>query len=415
MTSINNTAQIQQNSGNEFSWKIDTSINKKVERLWLNSASGGISVAALAKNASPSWWQRTFTHYQIRHPYTKEKVWVNFRSYEKRVGSSQDALVQDFYKKSLSIDVYAKKVLNLKGGIPSITQGNEGGWDALERLSKSKKEVVRLSPSNTAGIAYNSRGAYLLCMDASRGDLIGEGSFKRVFKVINAYTKQDDEYVVARELHSDHNKSDWNEAVFTRSLDNPHCIEIVLAAKSGLYDFIVMPKGEPLPNQLGSLSFDKKVSVMRSLLEGLLRLHQKGFVHRDIKPQNILLLKNDTPRYIDFGISEKIERPRGRIPCLSGTPGYFSPEQQNIRHNYASYDLSNLNEKAELYANDVWALGMTAYKLFDKCDTGSKNCGNRLDNWLGSMLGERNHVRIRTAQAALDAFNLAFPPPPILP
>lgn len=88
-------------------------------------------------------------------------------------------------------------------------------------------------------------------------------------------------------------------------------------------------------------------------------MHEIGIAHRDLKPDNIMLLKRDGKpeiRIIDFGLSKSFE-PTVDDPSiftsLSGTPHYLSP--QIIK---GAYD-----EKC-----DIWALGVVAYQLFSGGD-----------------------------------------------
>jgi alpha-tubulin suppressor-like RCC1 family protein len=87
----------------------------------------------------------------------------------------------------------------------------------------------------------------------------------------------------------------------------------------------------------GALSLSESLEIAIPLMEGLAAAHEAGFIHRDIKPDNIFLVKTDEgtlfPKLIDFGIA-KLKNPdeQGdsvvtRIDAVMGTPLYMSPEQ----------------------------------------------------------------------------------------
>lgn len=87
--------------------------------------------------------------------------------------------------------------------------------------------------------------------------------------------------------------------------------------------------GEELTDRLerGPLPWQEACEIFRQLGEGLLAAHDKGIVHRDIKPQNIMLCKNGTAKLLDFGIAvqqggQKLTR-QGTVP---GTVSYMAPE-----------------------------------------------------------------------------------------
>ena len=80
-------------------------------------------------------------------------------------------------------------------------------------------------------------------------------------------------------------------------------------------------------------------------------------IHRDLKPDNILLRENGEPAIIDFGYCERIS---GRRPLLAynvGSPSYMAPE---------AYQKNRYSEKS-----DVWALGAIYFEMVS---------GNRLDS-----------------------------------
>jgi serine/threonine-protein kinase len=95
------------------------------------------------------------------------------------------------------------------------------------------------------------------------------------------------------------------------------------------------------------LSLGDVLLVFRMVATALNALHQKGFVHCDIKPNNILFNKTGTIKIIDFGQSCKIGQIKKRI---QGTPEYIAPEQ--VRREHLSHRTDVFNLGATMY----WAL-----------------------------------------------------------
>jgi serine/threonine protein kinase len=100
--------------------------------------------------------------------------------------------------------------------------------------------------------------------------------------------------------------------------------------------FIVMEllDGEELGRVIArheQLSLPEKLSIVRQLCDGLHFAHQKGVVHRDVKPANILLLRTGRVKIVDFGIAQlagaATQRDLTRTGMIMGTIRYMAPEQ----------------------------------------------------------------------------------------
>jgi len=109
-----------------------------------------------------------------------------------------------------------------------------------------------------------------------------------------------------------------------------------------------------------NLSLVDVLLVFRMVADGLHAMHQKGFVHCDIKPNNILMDKAGSIKIIDLGQSCKIGTIKKRI---QGTPDYIAPEQVNRKPMGPKTDVFNLG--ATMY----WALtGKNVPTLIPKKD-----------------------------------------------
>jgi len=92
----------------------------------------------------------------------------------------------------------------------------------------------------------------------------------------------------------------------------------------------------------GPLPARSVLELAAGLAEGLSAVHAAGVVHRDLKPSNVLLAQ-DGPRVIDFGISVAAETsPLTRTGLLIGSPGYMSPEQVEGRDVGSASDIFSL-------------------------------------------------------------------------
>jgi serine/threonine protein kinase/HEAT repeat protein len=127
--------------------------------------------------------------------------------------------------------------------------------------------------------------------------------------------------------------------------------------------FFVMEylEGEPLSARIrrGALTWPEAFPILEQTLRALKAAHDKGFVHRDLKPDNIWLKYVDgrvQVKLLDFGIAKLVgsESPREKLTqtgSVIGTPHYMSPEQIN-----GSKDIDQ--------RTDIYALGVITYEMF---------------------------------------------------
>lgn len=142
-------------------------------------------------------------------------------------------------------------------------------------------------------------------------------------------------------------------------LQHPHIVPLLHAgAKNGLL-YYTMPyiSGESLRARLarsGELPIADAVRILVEVADALEAAHADGVVHRDVKPENILLARNHAV-VTDFGVSKALSNATGQSNLTSlgvalGTPAYMSPEQ-------AAAD-PNVDHRA-----DIYAVGVLAYEL----------------------------------------------------
>ncbi len=193
---------------------------------------------------------------------------------------------------------------------------------------------------------------------------IGEGGMGRVYEA--RHTRLKDRRYAVKVLHPEFARDQEIVARFQReaesasSIGHPNVVEVydVNTTPDGLpYIVAEYLEGEEFGGQiekLGRTDVPTSIHVTREVCHALAAAHERGIVHRDMKPENVFLVERDgalSVKVIDFGIS-KAGTAAGspsltRTGMIMGTPSYMSPEQAR-------------GDKVDLRA-DVYAVGAMLY------------------------------------------------------
>jgi len=144
------------------------------------------------------------------------------------------------------------------------------------------------------------------------------------------------------------------EAQAAAALDHHHICTVYEIDEADGRIFIAMAfvAGQSLKEKLekGPLEVDEAVDIASQAAAGLRAAHDKGIVHRDVKPANIMLTKGGQAKIMDFGLAKlSWGADLTRTAAVMGTAAYMSPEQ--VR-----------GEPADL-RTDIWSLGCTLYEM----------------------------------------------------
>jgi serine/threonine protein kinase len=180
---------------------------------------------------------------------------------------------------------------------------------------------------------------------------LGRGGMGRVYKV---FDKKINEKIALKLINPEiasHRETIGrfgNELKFARKIRHKNvCGMFDLAESDGLH-FITMEyvAGEDLKTMIrmsAGLTAGTILSVSKQVADGLAEAHALGVVHRDLKPQNIMIDKGGNAKIMDFGIARSLREKGITGPSVMiGTPEYMSPEQAEAKEVDARSDIYSL-------------------------------------------------------------------------
>jgi len=192
---------------------------------------------------------------------------------------------------------------------------------------------------------------------------LGKGGMGNVYKALDKRLKREVAFKIL-DASSDEEaiKRFYMEAQAMKELDHQNIVHVFDFGQQNNQLFIAMTyvEGTNLADILHNkeqLSFEAIEVIIRQIARGLLYAHGKGIVHRDVKPSNIMLTRDNRVYIMDFGISyiQEMEKDRlTRTGMTMGTPEYMSPEQCHG---------DNVTIQSDIYSMGVILFEMTCGRL----------------------------------------------------
>jgi serine/threonine protein kinase/Flp pilus assembly protein TadD len=187
---------------------------------------------------------------------------------------------------------------------------------------------------------------------------LGKGGMGKVYKVLDTKIE---EKVALKLLNLEFAPGDKtldrfrNELKLARKISHRHVCRMYDLSEAEGMPYITMEyvSGEDLKSlirRIGQFTVGKAVIIARQVCEGLSEAHRLGVVHRDLKPQNIMIDSDGNVRIMDFGIARSLKT-KGITDTgeIFGTPEYMSPE--------------SLEGKEVDGRTDLYALGIILYEM----------------------------------------------------
>lgn len=166
---------------------------------------------------------------------------------------------------------------------------------------------------------------------------IGEGNFSVTWLATDLVLGRDVAVKILREqyyVHKGFAARFENEARAAALISHPNVIQVFDYGRDGEVPFIVMqyvpgPTLKAYIRDEHPLTVEEAVDFTREILEGLSAIHAAGIIHRDVKPQNVLLSETNQAKLTDFGIARlgTVEAGLTESGTALGTAAYMAPEQ----------------------------------------------------------------------------------------
>ena len=189
-------------------------------------------------------------------------------------------------------------------------------------------------------------------------DELGKGGMGKVYRVEDTKVKEEIALkLIKSEIAADKKTIERfrNELKIARKISHRNICRMYDLGEEGFLQYITMEfvAGEDLKRfvkRAGQLTSGKAIYIAKQVATGLTEAHRLGVIHRDLKPQNIMIDQDGNARIMDFGIARFVDSDKlTGSGVMIGTPEYMSPEQAEVKE---------VDKRT-----DIYSLGVVMYEM----------------------------------------------------
>ncbi|KAM6584429.1 hypothetical protein CsatB_011431 [Cannabis sativa] len=383
---------LEQAKESEVTWLILDKEMKREKKFFLERLNCDISVIKRGKSieelrVSKQSWRSKEQDHEISCNTNKLSIGTNSKPYlrydEMIPGSPEEKHSQQKGKKD--DDIGESSSLNMEG---EDEHKNDEDWMAGFETDDELMSICSICENRRPKIGWTKEFSYAELHAATKGfskaNYISEGGFGNVFR---GQLKNGLKIAVKQHKHasSQGEKEFKAEVHFLSKARHKNLIMLLGSCSEGRHRLLVYEYvcNGSLDRQLlkparKPLTWDERMKIASGAAKGLLYLHKNNIVHRDIRPNNILLTHDFNTLLGDFGLARSQQEDHSSETRVVGTLGYLAPE-------YA--ESGKVSTKT-----DVYAFGVILLQLITGHGTNDKSLeGKSLVGWARPLLKDRNY------------------------
>jgi tetratricopeptide (TPR) repeat protein/tRNA A-37 threonylcarbamoyl transferase component Bud32 len=297
------------------------------------------------------------------HPELADELGAFFRSYDRigRLAAPLRAVAREVEITEQDPGTAFSASPGPPGGVPEATQASPATGALAPSPPEDRDATAPVTPDGASDNELLEPGSRVRYFgDYELQSVLGRGGMGVVYKARQISLNRTVALKMLRTgalATDDDLRRFQNEAEAVAMLDHPHIVPILEVGQHQEQRYFSMKliDGQSLDCKLSGYTDDPKAAaqLVRTVAEAVHHAHQRGILHRDLKPGNVLIDERGQPHVTDFGLAKRAQAASEvtQTGAILGTPAYMAPEQAAGRREMVTT------------ATDVYGLGAILYAL----------------------------------------------------